>query len=406
MTSARAFGTEWNSRRASTIAVCAFSTVVPLFLFGAFAGDIRAEIGLTDVEIGVVSGAFFASSGIFGIPSGSLVLRIGADRGMLVALGVSLTALLGLTLLVASAWHLVAFMLLAGAANALSQTSTSSAMLTAVPSRHYGVAFALKQINGPVASIFASIMLILFLTVSQHGWRVGFGITITLTAGLLLLSLRLQPPDDATMSNGIGRSQRGSVSMTRPVVMLLIASTSAAAVAGVLATFFVLFLLSVELPTARAAGLLSLAGVAGIGGRLLWGLVSDRTQASLTVLLALVFSVGSVGLFLLPRAPTSGAITSVAILTFATAGSWQGMMFQRGATAPGQSSAGTIGILMTGIGLGGSIGPPAFGALVSRSSYLTAWSVAACVLAAAALAMLTVVLGERSSPRLRPRTGG
>jgi len=406
MSSARAFGTEWNSRRASTIAACAFSTVVPLFLFGAFAGDIRAEIGLSDIEIGVISGAFFASSGIFGIPGGSLVLRIGADRGMLVALGVSLVSLLGLTLLVASAWHLVVFMLLAGAANAVSQTATSSAMLNAVPSRHYGIAFALKQTNGPVASIFASLLLVVVITIAQSGWRVGFGIAITLTTGLLLLSLRLRSPDDVTRASGDRRRQRATASMTRPVVLMLIASTSAAAIAGVLATFFVLFLLSAGLPTARAAGLLSLAGLAGIGGRLVWGLVSDRTQVSLTVLLAAVFTVGSVGLFLLPRAPVSGAITVVAILTFATAGSWQGMMLQRGATASGQTSAGTIGILMTGIGLGGSIGPPAFGALVGRTSYLAAWSVAGCVLAAAALAMLALVQGERSSPVPGPRSGG
>ncbi len=398
MTSEALIRSEWDPRRATTIAVAAFSTVVPLFLFGAFVGEIRAEIGLSDIEVGVVSGAFFASSGLFGIPSGAVVMRIGADRSMLVALLVSLASLVGLTFLVASAWHLVLFMLVAGGANALSQTATSSAMLGAVPARYYGMAFALKQINGPVASIFASLVLAFVITVMRSGWRSGFVIAIAAAVTLLALGLRMRPRDPAPGARDHRSRTTSPWRLTPQVTLLLTAATLAASIAAVLAAFFVLFLLEGGLTTTRAAGLLSVGGLAGIAGRLMWGFVSDRSTIPVTRLLALVFTLGAGGLFMLPRSLDSGLIALVAVLAFATAGSWQGMLLLRGATIDRDRSASTIGMLMTGIGLGGSLGPPAFGALVSSTSYQVAWSSGSGVLFLAALAMaaLTRLEAERS----------
>jgi predicted MFS family arabinose efflux permease len=63
-----------------------------------------------------------------------------------------------------------------------------------------------------------------------------------------------------------------------------------------------------------------------------------------------------------------------------------------------RNSAGTVGLLMVGIGFGGSTGPPMFGTLVEATSYRTAWLATSLGLGLASLAMVVAV---RSAPRPR-----
>lgn len=69
--------------------------VLPAFLVGALAVQIRADLGIGPAEMGIAAATLFAVSGVAARRLGRLVQRIGAARGMVASAVLAAIALGG-----------------------------------------------------------------------------------------------------------------------------------------------------------------------------------------------------------------------------------------------------------------------------------------------------------------------
>ena len=98
----------------------ATATVLPAFLIGGLAVQVRGELGFGEAALGLAVAVFFVTSSLLSAPMGRVVERIGAHRAMRLAAAGSAASLLGVALLASSWAWLVACLLVGGLANAVS----------------------------------------------------------------------------------------------------------------------------------------------------------------------------------------------------------------------------------------------------------------------------------------------
>jgi len=140
-----------------------------------------------------------------------------------------------------------------------------------------------------------------------------------------------------------------------------------------------------------AAGIgLTAANLAGVAGRIAWGVVSDRWLAALRTLQALGVLMAiacALAAALTPRSPAPAVYATCALLG-ATAIGWNGVFLSEVArrAPPGQAGAATGGSLFVTF-VGSVVWPPAFGLLQRASG-----SYGVCFAAAGALCAAAVVL--------------
>jgi cyanate permease len=140
------------------------------------------------------------------------------------------------------------------------------------------------------------------------------------------------------------------------------------------------------------AGLvLTFGSVVGFAGRLLHGWLADRRDGGHVAFVAGSMALGAAGLALL-AVPGTPALVAGTVLGFGLGWSWPGLMqfavVRLNPSAPAAASS----IVQTGVYAGGFAGPIAFGFAAARTSYPTAWALAAAVMVAAAT---LVVLGRQ-----------
>jgi hypothetical protein len=76
--------------------------VVPAFLAGGLAVQIRAEFGFGEGALGLAVAVFFATSALASVTSGRVVERVGSSLGMRLAATVSAVSLLAVSALAGS----------------------------------------------------------------------------------------------------------------------------------------------------------------------------------------------------------------------------------------------------------------------------------------------------------------
>src|SRR5215213_3575623 len=98
--------TSKNSSARSVLLAVAVATagVVPAFLTGGLAVQIRAEFGFGEGALGLAVAVFFAVSALASVASGRLVERVGSFLGMRLAAAVSAVSLLAVSALAGSWW--------------------------------------------------------------------------------------------------------------------------------------------------------------------------------------------------------------------------------------------------------------------------------------------------------------
>jgi len=151
-----------------------------------------------------------------------------------------------------------------------------------------------------------------------------------------------------------------------------------AAMQLIVSSFLVLYLTSVAgLNLLLAGALLSVSQLAGVAGRLGWGLLADRVTAHrcLLPLVGLLMAIAAALMSLLTSAWPLGAITAVIVLLGATASGWNGVFLAEiiRNVRPAEVGLATAGS-MTFAYIGSVLGPPLFAGLTSavgfRSAYL------------------------------------
>jgi predicted MFS family arabinose efflux permease len=366
-----------NAMVAATIGSVTLS-VLPAFLVGGVAVLMRQDLGLSEAQLGVAVSAFYASSALTAVWGGNLTERLGPELAMALASLGSAASLLG-TAVWADGWlPLIAWLALGGVANSIAQPATNLGLARRVRSTRLGIAFGIKQTNGPVATLVAGLAVpIIGLTL---GWRWAFAIPAAAALVFAAVVGRRRTREERRTET---RAQSSNLPMGE-LVMLALANVAGVAAATAMVTFYVESLVAAGIGVATAGLWFAVGSVVGIAARVTWGHVADRGRTDALRQVITLQLIGVAGYVLLGTTHHVLALALSTFIAFAAGWGWFGLLLlavvQRFPDAPGASS----GVVNAGVSAGGIIGPPAFGAIVERSGYEPAWLVTSAALLVAA----------------------
>jgi predicted MFS family arabinose efflux permease len=379
--------------RPSALAVAAgAATVLPGFLIGTLALQIRDDL---DVSVeAVVAGVtvFFVAGAVGAGPGGRLAERVGAAAAMRGCVAVTAASLLAAAALAYSLAVLLPLLAVAGFANGVSQPAINLFMAEQVPIERQGLAFGVKQSAIP-AAILVSGLALPALALSL-GWRATFAVCALLPLGVAAAirrsAGRLRPAEDRT------RPPRPSAAL----MLMALGAALASAGPNALGAYLVASAVDAGIAEGVAGLLAALGSILSLVMRVVVGVRADRRRdygfGSVTVLL--VAGAGGFGLLATEEA---APFVAGALLAFTLGWGWPGLfnlaVVDRHRDAPGAAT----GISQTGIYVGAAAGPAAFGAISAGAGYGAAWGVAAAfaVGGAAVIALAGRRIGLRPSWR-------
>lgn len=363
---------------------------LPVFLIGATAVLVRAELGFDERALGVLIAAFYAASGLISVPGGAVGDAIGARRALLLTTTGTGLALVGIAVFATSWWHLAALMVLAGASQGTAQPASNLALSRAVDRQRLGLAIGLKQSAIPAATLFAGLSIpVVALTL---GWRAAFVVPALATLVVpFVLPRHLGAPVERSAATGVD-------SPRAPLLVLALGGGFGSAAAIALPAFLVEAAVAREISPGRAGLILAFGSLIGITSRMAAGWRADHRDGGHLLVVAGMLGVGVVGFTILAFAHHPLTFALGAALGYAAGWGWPGLfVFAFIRLNPVATGAGT-GIGQAGAMAGAMSGPIIFGYLVAEYTYLTAWSVAAGMGATAAV---LVLLGRAWLLRLR-----
>lgn len=363
--------------------------VMPAFLIGATAVQIREDLHFDERALGLVVGLFFASTSLTSMPGGRLAERIGPWRGLILSTFLGAGSLLGIGLLARSLWTLILFAALGGVATGITLPAASLALVRGAPFRP-GLMFGLKQSAPPAASLLSGVAVP--AVALQVGWRWAFvGATVLAFVALLVL-----PPRTAfagrttTAPDGAANSR-----IRREFAAVGVGIALASAVAISMGAFVVSSSVANGIGAGTAGMLLALGSMVGVGARLTAGALADRYSRGHLHGVAAMVGLGAVGYVgLAIGSPVAVAGLGV-VLGYGFGYGWSGLLFFAVSRLNPDAPALSVGIVNTGATAGAALGPPLFGLLVSVTSFRTAW------LAAAAVSVTAAAVLARSATRIQ-----
>jgi predicted MFS family arabinose efflux permease len=353
------------------------ATVLPGFLVGALALQIRADLDVSVAAVASGVTVFFAAGALGAGPGGRLAERMGALPAILACVVATAICLLLAAVAAHSLAVLLALLALAGVANAVTQPAINLFMADQVPLARQGLAFGIKQAAIPAAVLASGLALPLLAL--PLGWRPTFAIC---AAGVLAVGLvvRLSATSFAPVP------QRDPA--PRPSRALIVTALGAAlASAGPNSLGAYLVASAVDVGIAEGvAGLLAAAG-SGVAllARIALGERADRRRDyGYAAVVALLVS-GSLGFALLATGEAALFVIGV-FAAFALGWGWPGLFNLAVVNLNREAPGAATGVTQTGIYVGAAAGPAAYGLVSEEYGYSTAWIVsgALCLLAAMA----------------------
>ncbi len=354
--------------------------VAPVFLVGASAGRVGADLGRGSA--GVAVAIFFASAGLCAVPMGRIAERSGATvalRTGIVVAGVT-------SLVVASAvdhwWHLYVVLAVAGGAVGLVDTGAARAFVDTLPERRHGLAFGAKEASVPAASLLAGLSLPVLA--ERSGWRAGF-------VGVAVLAVVVLATVPASI--GVGRVSSSTDSATKvvwgPLVLFAVGAGLGTGAATASATLLVPAFEDRGWAESSAGILLAVASAASISVRLAVGLQSDRRSGFAWPAQWWLMAAGALGAATLAITQRGGFGASAgAMVVIGLGWGWPGLAFQTATRITPEAPAVAAGVILAGLSLGGSAGPALFSALASSVSYRASWAMASAALGLGAVAVI------------------
>lgn len=367
---------------------------------------IAAETGIPAALAGVHTALVYAGALVSGPLTGAFIHRYGGIRVLQAGLTVC-----GAAVALATIGHPVALALsalLGGVGHGPVTPAGSHLLASRAPPNRRALIFSLKQCGVPAGAMLVAALTPLIAAVG--GWRAG---VLAVAAVLVAMALVLQPlraqldaERDRTARLGspgaAWRAALGSLAILRDVPVLR-RMTFMSALYGIsqfcFSSFFVVFQVeALGVPLTEAGFRLALAQAAGVAGRVLWGLVADRTGAR-PVLVGLGLAAAASGAVLLLAGPSwPGIVVTLAGMGMgATAIGWNGVFLAETARlAPtGRVGAATAA---TGFVFGACMlaGPPLFSAMVQASG---GYALGFGFCAATALLGAALVRGARAGAR-------
>ena len=390
-------------------AMCAAAAVatagtLPVFLTGALAVQMRADIGFDESGLGLTVAAFFGAAAALSTPGGRIAERLGPAGATRVAAATSGVALLFVGVGARSFPVLMLALVVGGAANALAQPATNLLIAQRVPAERLGMAFGIKQSAIPIATLLGGLAVpTVALTV---GWRWAFA-----GAAAAAFVLAWRDPGGARGEVARRRGARRSEEDTRlsALVLLGLGAALGAAAAGTIGSFLVSAAVDSGIGEGRAGVLAFVCSAVGITTRMISGARADRRGGGHLAVVATMLGIGS--LTYVALASGRPALMIVGGLTaYCFAWGWPGLFNLAVVRSnPGAPGAAT-GITQTGTYIGAVLGPLLFGFAVDAWGYGWSYLGSAVTSALAALAVINARRAlradreRRSSARLITET--
>ena len=295
--------------------------VLPAFLTGGLAVQVRAELGFGAGALGLAVAVFFGFSALFSVISGRVVERIGSTRGMRLSALIGAASLVAIAALAGSWWGLVACLVLGGLGNAISHPSTHLLLAREVPGDRLGFAFGIKQAAIPTATLLAGLAVpTLAVTV---GWRWAFA-----GGALLALVVALLVPGggDSGARHGAQhvREARAGDAPVAALALLAVGVGLGSAAATPLGAFVVESAVAAGVEVGAAGLLLALGGAVSIVVRVLFGRLADGMGGGRLLLVAGMLAVGTAEFVLIASGVNPLLVTGV-VLGFGAGWGWPGL---------------------------------------------------------------------------------
>jgi MFS family permease len=382
-------------------AVATMVVTFPVFLTAALSVPIRADLGFSELGLGLGVSTFFGVSALSSVAGGWLAQRIGARASVALGASLSLLATASLGLLAGRLLHVVILLGLAGAANAIAQPGAGLVLAEVVPVHRQGLAFGVSQVSAPLAALLAGVtMPTIALTI---GWRWAFVVPALFGAVLAAVWPRADArpgvaarPQDASRPV---RTRRRGRRQPRDLLILAGATTAGSMAVQAMTAFFIESAVAAGLAPGTAGWLLGAGSMCGVAARVVYGWGADRLGGDRLRDVALLMLIGAAGVLAL-AAQSQALLTPATVLAFAAGWGWNGLfnhaVVRRYPAAPAMA----LGVATTGIFIGGAAGPLTFGAIASHAGYPAAWAAAAAMLL---LAGVLVWLAARAAGSPQPR---
>jgi MFS family permease len=369
--------------------------VLPIFLTGALAVQLRNDIGLSVDLLGIVYASYFAAAALLSAPLARVSERTGPEKALRAGTLVYILVFLGIAILARSPGVLFAFVALAGLATALTRTTTSVLISRNVEPGRQGLAFGLKHSSIPVAAILAGLSVpAIALTV---GWQWAYVVAALLTLAVLIAVPR--SPNHVER----GDEQSRSDMPRRLLILSAVAFGLGSAAAASLGAYTVSTAVASGMTDGAGGILVAVGSVIGLASRVAVGHWSDRRRGSQLDLVSWMLIAGSFGYLLLGIVDELVILVAVPI-AFATGWAWLGSYNLAMVRLNPISPASAVGITQTGAFIGAIVGPTSLGFLAEEYSFTAAWVVAATssLLAAVIIYILRrFLLGEPRHGRLQ-----
>ena len=351
---------------------------------------IREDLGLSMAQAGSFLSAYYIGAALMSLPAGWMADRWGVLATMVVGQAIISGGLFGVA--GSGAFSLLTvIMVCAGAGYGMLNPTTAKAAMAWFPRRQRATAVGLKQVGLPLGGAVGALVmppLALWL-----GWRPAVTLPASLIAALGALTWLLyrDPPSAfAPVSGpaGGGSMRLGSVLANRDLWLVSGSTLVFAGMQTVWMSFLVLYLTDVlRLSLVQAGRYLVMAQVAGMAGRVIFGMLSDGLFEGRRRIVLVIAGVGSTAcsLVMAGTGPHTGAwVLAPLALAFGFFGiGWNGVQHTLLAELVGPRGAGTaVGLGLTVSSFGVSFCPPIFGLAVQRlGGFAVPWAALGVVMA-------------------------
>ncbi|MET0474322.1 MAG: MFS transporter [Mycobacterium sp.] len=369
--------------------------VLPVFLTGAFALQLRDEVGLSLDSLGLVYASYFAAAALLSARLALPSERHGPEWPLRIGCAIYVVAFLGIATLATSPLSLAVFIAMAGVGTALTRTASSVLVARNVARRRQGLAFGFKHCSIPLATLLAGLAVpTIALTI---GWRWAYVIAAALTSVVILA---VPTPS----GRWIAQAKDGRADMSlRLLIFAAISFGLGSSAAASLGAYTVSTAVASGLNEGAAGMLVAAGSVVGLLSRLAVGHWSDKRRGSQLDLVSWMLAAGGIGFLMLSI--LDGWVVLIAVpVSFATGWAWLGSynlaMVRLNPVAPGAA----VGVTQTGAFVGAIVGPAGLGFLAERSSFTVVWIAAAIASFSAAFIIFILrrfLLGEPGRRELR-----
>ena len=370
--------------------------VLPAFLVGALAVQIRADLDVGLALFGLAAATQFAVSGMLGPLGGRLVQRLGAANGAALAAALGTVALVAVAT-AQSAAMLIGALAIGGLANSVAQPSANLGLSRWVTDRRLGLAFGIKQSAIPTATLLGGLAVPGVALVFGWRWAVAAGVLLTIV--VLVSNVERRGPGRASGRLDDGPTREPDRGMPRGgLVVLTIGGFFASAASAPIGVFLVDSAVAAGVASGTAGLLFAGCSVLMLVNRVGFGWLADRhPQRSRFLVISYLLAGGAVGYGLVATGDVPLFVIG-AVLACGLGWSWPGL-FQFAVIRENRATAAAAtGWMQIGLSLGAASGPVAFGALAQGFSYAVAWIGAAVLTLAGAV---TIRLGRRMVRRSR-----